>query len=599
MSTSLWVTAGTFLGGLGLFLLAISMITSGLKIAAGETLRDILASSTRTRARGVASGILVTGIVQSSSAVTVATIGFVNAGLMGLTAALGVVYGANIGTTATGWLVAAVGFKFEIQAFALPMVGLGMLMRLLGAHSRVGAIGEALAGFGLFFVGVAVLQDGFAGAVERFDLSRLAVEGPLGVLLYVTIGAAITVLTQSSSAAIAITLTAASGGVLSLGAAAAMVIGASVGTTSTAAFAVIGATPNAKRVAAGHVLFNLVTASVAVVLLPLMLWGVREAGDLIGLQDTPAVTLALFHTVFNLLGLALFWPMTDTLSRFLDRRFRSQAETLGRLQYLDQNVASTPSLAIDALTRELERALDIAHGNLRRALGSTLISPKDLLVGQDALGNLVPAIEAFIAHLDRDRMPPAIAVQIPAALRITNYLDDIVQLTGEMVDRGHTLDALRGTPVGDEIAGFQRAAVSVINVAHPDRLDVQTAADLDAGYEDLQQRWHGLKDVLLTAAAEGRAPIARINPAIDVLRSSLRVTEQVVKAAHRMRGLRGTLATDAGPDDPDGGDFSPAPERTAQGPAHDRLRPDLPGHPSASGILRRIRNRGPLQAPER
>lgn len=538
MTTSLWVTVGTFLGGLGLFLLAINMITSGLKIAAGETLRDILARSTQTRARGVASGILVTGLVQSSSAVTVATIGFVNAGLMGLTAALGVVYGANIGTTVTSWLVAAVGFEFEIQAFALPLVGLGMLMRLLGAHRRIGAIGEALAGFGLFFVGVAILQDGFAGAVERFDLSRLAVEGPLGVLLYVGIGAAITLLTQSSSASIAITLTAATGGVLSLGAAAAMVIGASVGTTSTAAFAVIGATPNAKRVAAGHVLFNLLTASVAMLILPLMLWGVHEAGDVLGLADTPAVTLALFHTTFKLLGLALFWPMTEALSRFLDRRFRSQAETLGRLQYLDQNVAATPSLALDALIRELERALDMAHANLRRALGSTLISPKDLLLRREALGSLVPAIEAFIARLDRERMPAAVAAQMPTALRITNYLDDIVALSGEMVDRGHTLDALRGTPVGDEIAEFQRAAVAVIKAAHPEQLSLLTLAELDAGYHDLHQRWHGLKDVLLTAAAEGRAPIARVNLAIDVLRSGLRVTEQVVKAAHRLQRLR-------------------------------------------------------------
>lgn len=545
MSVSLWVTTGTFLGGLGLFLLAISMITNGLKIAAGEALRGILASSTRTRARGVASGILVTGIVQSSSAVTVATIGFVNAGLMGLTAALGVVYGANIGTTVTSWLVAAVGFKFEIQAFALPMVGIGMLMRLLGAQGRIAAIGEALAGFGLFFVGVAILQDGFAGAVERFDLSRLAIEGPLGVLLYVGIGAGITLLTQSSSAAIAITLTAATGGVLSLGAAAAMVIGASIGTTSTAAFAVIGATPNAKRVAAGHVLFNLLTASVAVAILPLMLWGVREAGEVLGLEDTPAVTLALFHTVFNLLGLALFWPMTDVLARFLDRRFRSQAETLGRLQYLDQNVASTPSLALDALTRELERALDIAHGNLRRALGSTLISPKDLVVGQQALGTLLPAIEAFITRLDRDRMPLAVATQIPAALRITNYLEDIVTLSGEMVDRGHTLDSLRGTPLGDEIADFQREAAAVIRSAHPDQLHLLSATELDARYHDLRQRWHGLKDALLNAAAEGRAPIDRINLAIEVLRSGLRVTEQVVKAAQRLRGLRNAMPADS------------------------------------------------------
>lgn len=538
MSGSLFVTLGAFLGGLGLFLLAISMITSGLKIAAGDALRDILARSTSTRARGVGSGILVTSLVQSSSAVTVATIGFVNAGLMGLTGALGVVYGANVGTTITSWLVAAVGFEFRIQLFALPLVGIGMLMRLLGANNRAGAIGEALAGFGLFFVGVSVLQEGFATAVERFDLSQLAVEGVLGLLLYVGIGAAITLFTQSSSAAIAITLTAATGGVLAIDAAAAMVIGASVGTTSTAAFAVIGATPNAKRVAAGHVLFNLVTASVALLILPLMLWVVRETGGRLGLEDVPAVTLALFHTAFKLLGLALFWPATPSLARFLERRFQTQAETLGRLQYLDQNVAATPAFALDAMARELERALGIAHGNLNRALGSTLVSPKDLVAGRDALASLVPAIEDFVARMDRDRMPASVAQQLPAVLRVTNYLDEIAQLTGEMVDRAHTLDALRGSTVGDDIARFRRAAAAVVRAADPSDPDY-LQSDLDTAYDTLRQSWHGLKDALLSAAADGRAPISRVNVAIDVLRSTLRATEQVVKAAHRLDGIRG------------------------------------------------------------
>ena len=126
------VTIGAMLGGLGLFLLAIAMITDGLKYAAGDALRDILARSTATPLRGVASGVLVTGLVQSSSAVTVATIGFVNAGLLQMTEALGIVYGANIGTTMTGWLVSAIGFEFKVEAFALPLIGFGMAGRLLG-----------------------------------------------------------------------------------------------------------------------------------------------------------------------------------------------------------------------------------------------------------------------------------------------------------------------------------------------------------------------------------------------------------------------------------------------------------------------------------
>ena len=140
--------------GVGLFLLAMKMITDGLKLAAGDALRDILGDWTRSPARGIASGAVITSLVQSSSAVTVATIGFVNAGLLTLYQALGVVYGANIGTTMTGWLVAAMGFDIKVELFALPMVGAGMLLTLTGPRQRRGALGEALAGFGLFFIGI-------------------------------------------------------------------------------------------------------------------------------------------------------------------------------------------------------------------------------------------------------------------------------------------------------------------------------------------------------------------------------------------------------------------------------------------------------------
>ena len=143
IDTGMLTVSATLLGGLGLFLLAVGMITDGLKLAAGDTLRDVLARSTSTPLRGVASGILVTALVQSSSAVTVATIGFVNAGLLTLPQSLGVVYGANIGTTMTGWLVASVGFGVKLETFALPLVGLGMLGRLVRPASRIGSPGSS------------------------------------------------------------------------------------------------------------------------------------------------------------------------------------------------------------------------------------------------------------------------------------------------------------------------------------------------------------------------------------------------------------------------------------------------------------------------
>ena len=178
----MFLTIATILGGLGIFLLGVTLMTEGLKLAAGEGLKDALARSTRTPLRGLAFGFVVTSLVRSSSAVTVATIGFVNAGLLNLSQSLGVVYGANIGTTTTGWLVALVGLDFRIETLAMPLIGLGMLARLAGGDRRIGALGEALAGFGLFFIGIDYLQEAFAGFADEIDVASIRPRGALGLI---------------------------------------------------------------------------------------------------------------------------------------------------------------------------------------------------------------------------------------------------------------------------------------------------------------------------------------------------------------------------------------------------------------------------------
>lgn len=528
---------GTFIGGLGLFLLAVSMITDGLRLAAGDALKDLLARSTRTRFRGLVSGIVVTGIVQSSSAVTVATIGFVNAGLLSLTQSLGVIYGANVGTTITGWIVAAVGFSFRIEAIALPLIGLGMFARIVRPNSRLGAIGEAMAGFGLFFIGVDVLKTAFETFAASVDVAGFAPQGGLGVVLYLLLGIVMTVVTQSSSAAIAITLTAATGGVLGINAAAAMVVGANIGTTSTAAFAVVGATANARRVAAAHVAFNLLTGSVAIALLPFMLWMVRETGEALGLGDVPAVILALFHTVFNVLGVALMWPLTGRLAVYLAGRFATESERLGRPEFLDHNALANPMLAVDALRLELARVLTLS----RQAVMASL-SRENAAVGPPAarlaaIGMLIDAIETFVTRLELERLPTAYRGSLPIVLRVTGYLEDTVGLVRDM-DR-HRADiqsivALR--PAGDAIVAFEVATVAQLELCDPDRPDFAVAS-VEAGYEALRAQWHQLKDDLLLRAAGRQLPIARLNSATEGLREYLKMAEQLTKAAVRLRTL--------------------------------------------------------------
>jgi len=221
---------GQLIGGVGLFLLGMMLMTDGLKVAAGQSLKQLLERGTGTAVHGLLSGALLTALVQSSSAVTVAAIGFVNAGMLTLERSVWVVFGSNIGTTMTGWLVALVGFKIKIALFALPAIGVGMVLKLTGGDTRRGAVGLALAGFGLFFVGVSVLKDAFEGVAQTIDISGLYAEGLAGVLIFVGIGFLMTLLTQSSSAALSIALAAAAGNLVALEPAAAMVIGANIGT---------------------------------------------------------------------------------------------------------------------------------------------------------------------------------------------------------------------------------------------------------------------------------------------------------------------------------------------------------------------------------
>lgn len=353
---------GGLIGGIGLFLLGMWLMTEGLKLSAGPALQRILARSTGTRLRGLASGVMVTALVQSSSAVTVATIGFVNAGLLTLNQSLWVLFGANVGTTATGWLVAMVGLDFKIDAVAMPLIGVGMLLHISAPNRRRGAVGMALAGFGVLFLGIHMLRSNFTGLSDGMQLPEMG-GGALAVLAHVLLGSLLSVLMQSSSAALALALTAAQAGLLSLTDAAAVVIGANVGTTVTALLAVIGATPNARRAAIAHVLFNVLTGIVALLMLPWLLGAIIYARDVLGMDGAPAATLALFHTTFNLLGVLLMWPLTDRLSAFLMRRFNSAEEDEARPRYLDRNTAMVPALALKALEREVRRLGALpAHG---------------------------------------------------------------------------------------------------------------------------------------------------------------------------------------------------------------------------------------------
>lgn len=523
-------------GGLGLFLLAVNMITDGLKMAAGHALRNILGKWTRTPMQGIITGVSITAIVQSSSAVTVAIIGFVNAGLMSLYQAVGVVYGANIGTTMTGWLVAIVGFKIKVETFALPLIGVGMLLRLTAGESRRAPLGMALAGFGLFFIGIDILKEAFEGLAAAIDLQRFTIDGLASVLFYAALGFLMTVLTQSSSAAIAITLTAATGGILGLNAAAAMVIGANVGTTSTAALAVIGATPNAKRVAAIHVLFNVATGMVALLILPLLFLVVNIAGNLLAMEDNPAVTLALFHTVFNVLGVLLMWPITNRLAQFMEQRFVTLEEIESRPRYLDKTVAMSPMLALNALVLELARIAGIARRMALAALSSEAGPGRDIASDYAVAESLANAVANFITRLGKSSLTGEVAEQMAKVLRTEQHLLACAEQALEVARSQLQLTSLEQAVTAESLARYRSAVVHLIELADPEAKDFRFP-DCEAQLAQVQIAYDEAKEALLGAGAELRTPIPGVIATVEQNSRIRRMARQMVKAMRHLSEL--------------------------------------------------------------
>lgn len=514
---------GELAGGIGLFLLGMGLMTDGLKLAAGSALERILAHSTRTPLRGLASGVLVTALVQSSSAVTVAAIGFVNAGLLTLGQSMWVLFGANVGTTMTGWLVALVGLKFKIEVLALPLIGVGMALNLSGKGSRRSALGKALAGFGVLFLGIDMLREAFSGLSGDFRLPEG--EGIQDTLLQVLVGMVLTVLMQSSSASLTIALTAAQGGLLTPLGAAAVVIGANVGTTVTALIASIGATPNARRAAAAHILFNVLTGAVALALLPWLVPAIGAAGDALELGSAPAAKLALFHTVFNLLGVVLIWPIAGRLARFLEKRFRAAEEDEAKPRYLDTNVATVPALALGALEKEVRRMGGIALRMMREAAAGA--AGHKLAQDQQIVASLNQAVADFISRINQAGMSQDSAQRLPHILRVARYYEAVAEMAMEAAA------AARETPLPALIESggtFLGQVTRLFSRVDPEGKH-EYAGDVESSLQSLEGDYQILKAELLEEGVQGRLPVTDMDARLRAASAMHRAAQQAVKAS--------------------------------------------------------------------
>ena len=535
------VLLGSIIGGLGLFLLAIGMMTDGLKLAAGNALRTLLAKWSKTPFRGVVSGAAMTALVQSSSAVTVASLGFVNAGLLSMRHALGIVYGANIGTTMTGWLVAMVGFKLNIQAVALPMIGVGMILKLLKPNSRLASVGIAIAGFGLFFVGIDSLKTAFEGIVSTFDLSQFKAEGVEGFLMYLVIGFVMTVLTQSSSASIALTITAATSGMVGIYAAGAMVIGANIGTTSTAMFASIGATSSAKRVAAAQVVFNVATAVVAALILPLLFGLIHWITAVAEIDADPGITLAIFHTLFNLLGVALIFPLNDKLASFLEQRFVSLEEEASKPKHLDKNIAQTPDLAVNALILELlsvsDRFLHV-YPKLFSQQSSEITAVENDIHGVEAL---CQHISQFIVDVERAALSEETTKALASLMRVEHYMLSSAQKALAISALSRRRDVLTKAELEGQLLNYLSVTNEFMRMVRWRQFDSSDALSLQ--FDLLDKEHHKVKSALVMGATQGDIAVTQMTDATECMEYLLQIVQMWVKVFVRIQQVEDSITT--------------------------------------------------------
>jgi phosphate:Na+ symporter len=450
--------AWKFLAGLGIFLFGMFMMEESIRLLAGRSLKAMIRRFAGTRAKALCTGFFSTAVLQSSSAVSLTVLAFVGAGLLTLGNAIAVIMGAMVGTTLTAWIVAVFGFSIKIDALALPMTGLGGLgLIALGKSPRYVHLSKIVAAFGFLFLGLDYMKTSVETLAAAIDLSTLP---NLGLWVYVLTGIVLTAIMQSSSAAIAVILTTLFAGIINFGQAAAMVIGANVGTTVTILIGAIGGIPAKKQTALSSLIFNTGTALVMLPMLSPAFWIIGRFFDP---SDNAVMGIAAFHTLFNLVGVVLFFPAIPVLVRYLERFFPEERTILSR--FINNTSPQVPEAATVALRNEVLHQLDLSLGfiadryrlsphpslpvfdqSLTPSLSVTAIHYRDL-------ERLHAEIFAFYARMQAHEIEETEALQLEPVIRssrsIMNATKNLFELLSEIEEIGRDdnpfmIEAYRG-----------------------------------------------------------------------------------------------------------------------------------------------------------
>jgi len=458
-------------GGLGIFLLGMKHMSEGLQAVSGDRLRKMISAVTNNRIMGVVTGVLVTCLVQSSSVTTVMVVGFVNSAIMNLMQAIGVILGANIGTTITGWILV-----LKIGKYGLPMLGIAAFFFLFSKNQRVRYIGMTIMGIGMVFFGLELMKNGFKPlkSMDEFEAWFHAFQATsyLGIIKCALVGMILTMIVQSSSATLGITIGLAATGVIEFQTAAALVMGENIGTTVTALLASIGTTTNAKRAAYAHFFFNVIGTTWFILLFPVAIGGlsqliglktgynpttvsldeiarvlypagdiqailadanltqpITEAGKAVSSKYDHIVTtgIALTHTTFNVANVLIFLPFIGLLAKFVTWLApEKDTKEAAHLTYLDVRMLDTPTLGIVQSQGQINFMADSVEGMMTKLRTCIESGPDEglerkIFEREEILDNVQTEIFLFLSHM--------VSGQVP--LEVTNTANKQMKLADE------------------------------------------------------------------------------------------------------------------------------------------------------------------------
>lgn len=507
------------LGGLGVFLLGMVIMTDALKSLAGDSMRSMMMRFTRNASSGAVTGAITTAVLQSSSATTVAAVGFVGAGLLSFTESLGIIFGANIGTTLKGWLIVLVGFKMDLGELMMPVILVGAMLKLF-ANKKLASIGLALAGFGLVFVGISIMQSSMVSLHSYVTPDVFPDDTWVGRIQLLLIGVMFTLVTQSSSAGVVMALTALFAGAINFEQAAAMVIGMDVGTTSTAALATIGGNVSSRRTGLSHVIYNIMTGVGAMLILSpyIKVWEEMSPGSL---YQNAELGLVAFHTLFNVLGVIFVLPFAKNFSNLIKKVIpeKESVYTAG----LDKSLLKDNGMAITALSMSVRAEVVALMSHLKVLLGD---NENGMMINLEEMQRVLNKTHDFAEHIHIKDEKEKHQYKLLAMIHTLDHMQRLHERIEEDVDRAKTVLLMRSL---DELRKELNKIITKVINQNEILLDEHILLRMDNFLSVMTQQAANLRDETMTGVANGDLSLSDGNKHLEAIRWLRRVTIHVHK----------------------------------------------------------------------